>query len=112
LVYKWRSKVDWRRLHNEEIHDVYISQDIRVIYSRRMRWAGHVSRTGDRRGAYTVLVERPEERRSLGRRKRRLEHNTKAELKELRRGVDWIELAQDRDRCQSFVNVEMNLQVP
>jgi hypothetical protein len=82
-----------RRLHIEELHDVYISPDIRVIYSRRMRWAGHVEVMGDRRGAYTVSVERPEERRSLGRGKCRLEDNTKVELKEVRRGVDWIKLA-------------------
>jgi hypothetical protein len=95
IFWSTRDKVrgEWTRLHNEEIHDVYISPDIRVIYSRKMRWAGHVEGMGDRRGAYTVLVERPEERRSLGRRKCRLEDNTKVELKEVRRGVVWIELA-------------------
>jgi hypothetical protein len=67
---------------------------------------------GDRRVAYKVLVERSEERISLGTGKRRLEDTTKVELKELRRGVDWIELAQDRNRWWAFVNVEMNLQVP
>ena len=71
-----------------------------------------MARMGDRRVAYKVLVERSEERISLGTGKRRLEDMTKVELKELRRGVDWIELAQDRNRWWAFVNVEMNLQVP
>jgi hypothetical protein len=102
---------NWRRLHNEELHDIYFSPEILVIHSRRMRWAGHVARTGVRRGAYSVFVERPEERRLLGKGRRRLEDNTKVELKEVRRGVDWIELAQDRDRWRAFVNVEMKLQV-
>jgi hypothetical protein len=76
-----------------------------------MRWAGHVARIGNRRGSYSAFVERPEKRRSLGRGKSRLEDNTKVELKVVRRGVDRIELAQDRDRWPVFVNVEMNLQV-
>ena len=58
------------------------------------------------------LVERPEERRSLERGGRRLEDNTKVEIKEVRRGVNWIELAQDRNRWRAFVNVDMNNQVP
>jgi hypothetical protein len=102
----------WRRLHNEELHDVYFSPDIRVIYSRRMRLAGYVARMGDRRGAYSVFLETPKKRRSLGKGKHRLEDNTKVALKEVRRGVDWFELAQDRDRWRAFVNVETNLQVP
>jgi hypothetical protein len=57
---------EWRRLHNEELHDLYSSPNIiRVIKSRRMRWAGHVARTGDRRGAYRFLVGRPEGKRPL-----------------------------------------------
>jgi len=89
---------DWRRTHNEKLHDMYFSPDIMSIFSRRMRWAGYVARMGDRRGAYIVLVERPEEQISLGRGKRRLEDNTKVKIKGGRRGVDWIELAQDRNR--------------
>jgi hypothetical protein len=77
---------------------MYFSPDIRVKYSRRMRWAVHMAPMGDRRGAYSVFVKRPEERSSRGRGKRRLEDNTKVALKEVIRGVDWIELAQDRDR--------------
>jgi hypothetical protein len=80
LGYEGRSKGDWRRLHNEELQDIYFSSDILLIFSRRMRWAGHVARMGDRRVAYRVLVERPEERRPLGRWKLRLEDNTKMDL--------------------------------
>jgi hypothetical protein len=64
---------------------------------------------GDRRSAYRVLVERPEERRSFRSGKSRLEDNTKVELKEVRRGVDWIELAQDRYRWRAFVKMEINI---
>jgi hypothetical protein len=69
-------KGEWRRLHNEELNDLYSSPNtIRVIKSRRMRWAGHVSRMGEGRGAYRILVERPEGRRPLGRPRRRWEDN-------------------------------------
>jgi hypothetical protein len=51
---------EWRRLQNEEVHDMYVSSDIRVIYSGRMRWAGHVARMGEKRSAYRILVERHE----------------------------------------------------
>ena len=73
---------------------------------------GNVASMGDRRGAYKALVERPEERRSLGRRKRRLEDDTKMDLSEVKRGVDCIDLYQDRGRWRSFVNLELNLPVP
>ena len=112
LGYEGRGKEDWRRLHNEELHDLYFRPNILMIYSRRIRWAGQVARLGDRRSAYKVLVYRPEERRPHRWGKRRLEDNTKVELKKSQTGLDWIELAQDRDRWRAFVNVEMNLQVP
>ena len=82
IVWTTRDEVrgDWRRLHNEELHDLYISPDIRVIYSIRMRWAGHVARIGDRRSACKVFLERPEEQRPLGKGKRRLEDDTKMYL--------------------------------
>ena len=61
-----------RKLHNEELNDLYCSTDIvRVIKSRRMRWAGHVARMGEERGAYRVLVGKPEGQRPLGRPRRR-----------------------------------------
>jgi len=63
---------EWMRLHNEELNDLYPSPNIvRVIKSRRMRWAGHVARMGEERGAYRVLVGKPEGKRPLGRHRRR-----------------------------------------
>jgi hypothetical protein len=75
---------DWRRLHNEELNDLYSSPNIiRVIKSRRMRWAGHVARMGEERVAYRILVGRPEGRRPLGRPRRRWEDNIKMDLREV-----------------------------
>jgi hypothetical protein len=75
---------EWRRLHNEELHDLYSSPNIIwVIKSRRMRWAGHVARMGAGRGAYRILVGRPEGRRALGRHRRRWEDNIKMDLQEV-----------------------------
>jgi hypothetical protein len=75
---------EWRRLHNEELNDLYSSPNIiRVIKSRRMRWAGHVARMVEGRGAYRILVGRPEGRRALGRPRRRWEDNIKMYLQEM-----------------------------
>ena len=83
---------------------------MRVIKSRRMRWAGHVARMGEGRGVYRVLVGKPEERRLLGGPSRRWEDNIKMDLREVGCGcVDWIELAQDRDRWRALVSAVMNL---
>jgi len=77
-----------------------------------MRWVGHVACMGERRGVYRVLVEKPEGTRPLGRPRRRWENNIKMDLKEMGcGGMDWIELAQDRDRWWALVNVVMNLWV-
>jgi hypothetical protein len=74
----------WRRLHNEELNDLYLSPNIiRVIKSRRMRWAEHVARMGEKRGAYRILVGRPEGRRPLGRPRRSWEDNIKTDFQEL-----------------------------
>jgi hypothetical protein len=104
----------WRKLHNEELHGLYSSPSIvRVIKARRMRWAGHVERTGEVRGAYNILVGRPGGRRPLGRPRRRWEGNIKMDLREIGFGdVDWIHWAQDRDRWQALVNTVMTLRVP
>jgi CRISPR/Cas system-associated protein Cas7 (RAMP superfamily) len=104
-----------RRLYkNEELHGLYSSPSIvRVIKTRRMRWAGHVARMGKVRGAYNILVGTPERRRPLGRHRRRGEDNIKMDLREIGFwGVDWINLAQDRDRWRALVNTVMNLLVP
>jgi hypothetical protein len=75
---------EWRRLHNEELNDLYSSPNIiRVIKSRRMRWAGHIARMGEGRGAYRVLVGRSEGRRPLGRPRHRWEGNIKMDLQEV-----------------------------
>jgi hypothetical protein len=75
---------EWRRLHNEELHDLFSSpKAIRAINSRRMRWAGHVAHVWDRRGAYRGLMGRPVGRRSFGRSRRRWEDNIKMDLQEV-----------------------------
>jgi hypothetical protein len=104
----------WRKLHNDELHNLYSSPNIvRVIKSRRMRWAGHVARMGRGRGAYRVLVGRPEGKRPLGRPRRRWEDNIKMDLREIKiYGANWIRLAQDRVQGRAFVNTVMNLRVP
>ena len=91
---------EWRRLHNEELNDLYSSPNIeRVIKLRRMRWAGHVARKGEERGVYRVLVGKPEGKRSMGRPRRRWVDNIRMNLQEVGCGyMDWIGLAQDRDR--------------
>jgi hypothetical protein len=86
---------------------------IKVIKSRRMRWAGQVARIGEKRNMYRLLVGKPEGKRPLGRPRRRWIDNSKMDLLEVGLGVvDWIDLAQDRYRWRALVNVVMNLQVP
>jgi len=87
---------EWRKLHNEELNDLYSSPNVvRVIKSRRMRWAGHVARMGEERGVYRVLVGKPEGRRPLGRPRRRWADNIRMDLQEVGCGyMDWIGLAQ------------------
>jgi hypothetical protein len=86
---------------------------VRVIKSRRMRWAGHVARMGEGRGVYRILVKRPEGKRPLGRPRLRWEDNIKLDLREIRiDGANWIQLAHDRIQRRVCVNTVMNLQVP
>jgi hypothetical protein len=85
----------WRKLHNAELHNVYSSpSEIRIIKSRRVRWAGHVARMGENRNVHRLLVGQPEGKRPLGRPRCRLIDNIKIEI-----GlsvVDWIGLGKDR----------------
>jgi len=105
---------EWRKLHNEELNNLYSSPNIvRVIKSRRMRWAGRVARMGEGRGVYRVLVGEPDGRRPLGRPRRRWEDNIRMVLRKVGCGcVDWMELAQDRDRWRALVSAVMNHRVP
>jgi hypothetical protein len=104
----------WRKLHNDELHSLYSSPNIvRVIKSRRMRWAGHVARMGEGRGVYRVLVGSPEGKRPLGRPRRRWEHNIKLDLREIGiDGANWIRLTQNRVQWRACVNTVMNFRVP
>jgi hypothetical protein len=104
----------WSKLHNEEHHDLYSSSSMsRIIKSRRMRWAGHVARMGDKRNAYRLLVGKPEGKRSLRRPGRRWVDRIRMDVLELEWDeVDWISLAQDRTRWRTLVNSVLNLRVP
>ena len=102
-----RDKVtgEWRRVHNGELNDLYCSPNIvRVVKSRRMRWAGLVVRMGEERGVYRVLVGRP---------RCRWVGNIRMDLQEVGCGyMDWIGLAQDRDSWQTLMSAVINLPVP
>jgi hypothetical protein len=82
---------EWRKLHIEEVHDLYSSPDIiRQVKSRRMRWAGHVARTGEERKVYKVLVAKPKGKRPLGRPRRRWEDGVRMDLREI--GLGGVDL--------------------
>jgi hypothetical protein len=104
---------EWRKLHNEELRDLYSSPSIiRIIKSRTMRWAGHIARMGEKRNAYRLLVGKREGKRPLGRPRRRWMDNIRIDFGEVGWGdVDWISLAKDRNRWRALVNSVLNLRV-
>jgi hypothetical protein len=103
----------WRKLNNDELHNLYSSNIVRVIKSRRMRWEGHVARMGEGRGVYRTFIGRLGAKRPLGRPRLRWEDNIKTDLREI--GIDeanWIQLAQNRFQLRAFVNAVMSHRVP
>jgi hypothetical protein len=104
----------WRKLHNEELHDLYsFPSKIRMIKSRWMRWVRHGARMGEKRNTYRLLVGNPEGKRPLGRPRHRWVDSINMYLLEIGwDGVDWIGLAEDRDKWRALVNAVMNCQVP
>jgi len=105
---------EWVKQHNEGLNDMRSSPNIlRVTKSRRMRWVRHVARMGEERGVYRILVGKPEGKRLVRRPRRRWEDNIKMDFQEVGCGVlDWIEMAQDRDRWRALVNTVKNLRFP
>jgi hypothetical protein len=101
------------KLHNEELYNLLGSSCIiRIIKSRRIRWAGHVARVEAKRNAYRILVGKPEKKRPLGRPRCWWEDNIRTDLREIVwGGMDWMDLAQDGDQWRTLVNTVMNLRV-
>jgi hypothetical protein len=105
---------EWGKLHNEELNDLYsLPNIVRMVKSRRMRWAGHVARMEKDSCVHRVLVGKPERKRPLGIPRRRWEDNIKMDLQKVERGgEDWIELAQYKDRWRALVGTVRNFRVP
>ena len=105
---------EWRKLHKEELNDMYsLPNIVRMVKSRRMRWAGHVARMGKDRAVHRVLVGKPEGKRPLGKPGRRWEDNIKMDLQEVGEGRGyWMELAQDKDRWRALVGTVRDFRLP
>jgi hypothetical protein len=105
---------EWRKLHNEELNDLYsLPNIVRVVKPRRMRWAGHVARMGKDRDVHRVLVGKPEGKRPLGRSRHRWEDNIKMDLQKVGGGRgDWMELVQNWDRWRVFEGTMRDFRVP
>jgi hypothetical protein len=105
---------EWGKLHNEKLNDLYsLPNIVRVVKSRRMRWAGHEAHMGEDRCVHRVLVGKSEGKRPLGRPGHRWEDNIKMDLQEVGGGRgDWMKLAQDRDRWQALVGMVRDFRVP
>ena len=105
---------EWTRLHHEELHSLYRSPNIvRVIISRRLRWAGHVARMEEGRSAFKILAGKPTGKRPLRRPRRRWEDNIRMDLEEIGINVgNWVDSAQDRNYWRALVNAALNLRVP
>jgi transcription termination factor 2 len=106
---------EWRKLHNEELNGLCsLPNIVRVIKSRRLRWAGHVARMEKGSVLYRLLVGKPVQgKRPLGRPRRRWEDNVRMDLQEVGCGCeDWIGLAQDRGRWRALLSAVRNLRVP
>jgi hypothetical protein len=103
----------WGKLHNEELHDLYTAPNItKVIKSRTVRWAEHATLMEKMRNVYNISVGKPERKRSLRRPRHRWEDNIRTDLRETEwEDVDWIHLAQERDKRWALVKTVMNLRV-
>jgi hypothetical protein len=103
----------WRKLHDEELHNLYSSPNIiRMMKSRRIRWAGYGT-NGEKRNTYRILVGKPEDKRPQGRPRRRWVDNIKTDFIEIEwDGTDWIDLAHNSDQWRALVNMVINLRVP
>jgi hypothetical protein len=104
----------WRKLHSEELHNLYCSPNvIRIMKSRRMNGAGHVARMGEKRNAYRILVGKPEVKGPLEGLRHKWEDNIKMDLRGIGwSSMNWIDFAQDRDQWKDVLNTVMNLRVP
>jgi hypothetical protein len=116
IIWPRRDEVtgEWRKLHKEKLNDLYCLPNIvRVLKSRIMRWAGHVARMEERRCVCWVLVEKPEGKRPLGRTRLRWKDNIETDIQKVGcGGMDWIDLAQGRNRWRALMNGVMNFRFP